>query len=93
VPQSPQYLLAGGFSAPQAEQRSASGAPQSPQNCFLSGFALPQLGHSMRHLSFGNQEAQHRSFPSSYRIIQHAVSKFYGYLGPNGSSKVRPAGN
>src|SRR5215472_5272707 len=51
TPQSAQNFLPGGFSAPQAVQRTdrGRGVPQSPQNFFPSRLAAPQLGHSMPH--------------------------------------------
>src|SRR5215471_16724814 len=50
APQSEQNFLSGGFSVPQAVQRTGRGVPQSPQNFFPSKLAAPQLGHSMPHL-------------------------------------------
>src|SRR5215472_18349675 len=51
TPQSAQNFLPGGFSAPQAVQRTDRGraVPQSPQNLFPSRLAAPQLGHFMPH--------------------------------------------
>jgi hypothetical protein len=43
VPQSPQKLLPGGFSAPHCGHGFVNGAPQSPQNFFSAGLLLPQF--------------------------------------------------
>jgi hypothetical protein len=43
VPQSPQKLLLGGFSAPHFGQRFVNGAPQSPQSDLPAGLSLPHL--------------------------------------------------
>ena len=49
APQSEQNFLSGGFSVPQAAQRTGRGVPQSPQNFFPSKLAAPQLGQSVPH--------------------------------------------
>jgi hypothetical protein len=47
VPQLPQNLVPGGFSAPHATQPGSSDAPQSPQNFLPVGLEIPQPGQSM----------------------------------------------